>query len=659
MMDVLRDLLLNPSPWAVLIVSLVKATLVLSIAQLVVAARPGLSASMRHLILTAALSSFVIIPLIAFAAPRWTVEVRVETAAVSASAPRSTSERADRAPESNMVDPAPSPSAAAPARAAFQGPSPLQAVVGIWLAVSLLLAGRLLRSSARVKGIVNAATQPSARTVELFEEVRWRLAIESDVRVLQSEQIAVPMVWGIRNGTLLLPTAAETWSDEDLRGTLIHELAHLQRLDYFSLTLINLVSVLLWFHPQIWSARSRALAEGERACDDLVVRAGELPSGYASHLLQVARLMPRRDPHAALLAMSRPSQLEGRMYAILSTSVNRAGVGRKLLMAVVTLFCAAVVPLSMLQAAGSSMVAPTEGVNQAARRVSTPTQWFELTQSDGVTMSSNVSDPADGVYSCDDFNATWSSLESVTGEERISVAGRRLSVSAHQTGGIRFRRSRTGAFSVLACKAAAGSTLQEASRRLSQISVEERGGVVAVKAPDEELWLVHLIVDVPDGASVEARTQNGPLWFDGVDATIDAAVTNGPLTLLNSRGAIRARTTNGPMSLTRMSGDIDAIVENGPLSISLDGPGWKGGELRASVGNGPLSLLLPERYGAGVLLNMTGQGPFACSLPECRALEPPRRHRGPWQPRALQLGDGPDRVFIETANGPVAIAHRD
>ena len=658
MMDALRDLLLNPSPWAVLIVSLLKATLVLSIAQLVVAARPRLSASMRHLILTAGLSSFAIIPLIAFAAPRWTVEVGVETAALSSSAPRFTSEGTGRASGPDMVDRAPSPTAAAPASVAFQRPSPLPAILGIWLAGSLFLIGRLLRSSARVKGIVNDATQPPARTLELFEEVRSRLAIESDVRVLQSEQIAVPMVWGIRSGTLLLPVAAETWSDEDLRGTLIHELAHLQRLDYFSLTLINLVSVLLWFHPQIWSARSRALAEGERACDDLVVRAGELPSGYASHLLHVARLMPRRDPHVALLAMSRPSQLEGRMYAILSTSVNRAGVGRKLLVAVVTLFCATVVPLSMLQAAGSSMVAPAERAHQAARRVSTPTQWLELTESDGVRISSNVSDPADGVYSCDDFNVTWSSLESVTGEERISVAGRRLSVSAHQTGGIRFRRSPTGAFSVLACKAAAGRTLQEASLRLSQVTVEERGGVVAVKAPEEERWLVHLIVDVPDGAAVAARAQDGPLWFDGVDATIDAAVMNGPLTLLNSRGAIRARTTNGPMSLTRMAGDIDAILENGPLSITLDGAGWTGGELRASVANGPVSLVLPETYDSGVLLNMSGEGPLSCSLPECRALEPPRGHRGPWRPRELQLGDGPDRIFIETGNGPVAIAHR-
>ena len=643
-MDAVRDLLLQDSTRAILIVSLLKATLILTIAQLLVSAFPRMSASMRHFVLTAALSAFLIIPALSLAGPKLAVPLPLpaETAASVASPTPAAAAAATASAEEAAAKTAPSPVGKSMALSA------MQILLAAWAIVSLVLLGRLARSAARVRGIVRDATEPSPRVLALFEELHWRLGLEDEIRILQSDRVAVPMAWGVRRGTLLLPAAADEWTDEDLRATLIHELGHLQRYDYLSLTLLNLVSALLWFHPQVWSARSRALAEGERACDDLVVRAGERASGYASHLLQVARLMPRRDPLMALLAMSRPSQLEGRMYALLSPTINRKGIGRKSLMSAMALFLAVLVPLSMMQ---FTLVAAVDASPEIALLgAAAPAASF------GGSHGTWTSDSG-STGTCADYSMSFGGRELARAEQRIDVAGNRLSVDAARNGGIRLMRSTTGGFHVLLCKAAAGDDAMSASQALSRITLQERGGEVTVTGPDDGQWVAHLIVGVPDGSTVGARAHNGPLTIGGVDASVTAAVQNGPLTLANSRGSFNVRSVNGPLSLEEMSGDIDAAVQNGPLTVEL-ADAWTGGELRVSVQNGPLTVNLPRNYATGVLVNTTGHGPFACSLPECAGLETPRDHRGPWRPREVRLGSGPTNVFIEAGNGPVAISER-
>jgi beta-lactamase regulating signal transducer with metallopeptidase domain len=326
-----------------LLVGVVKASLILAVAQLLVRALPFLSAAAKHLLLTAGLAAFLVIPLLALVGPVWAVEVAVD-APLAEAAPAAVA--------------APRLSPAVPATVSPQPVAPLveaprisvaAIAAALWLVVAFCVVARLVRTALHLRVIVRDAVAPSPRLSALLDDVRSRLGIRGTVRLLRSGRVNVPMVWGVRSGTLLLPEVAEDWTDEHVRATYIHEVGHLQRLDYVSLALMNVVAALLWFHPQVWMARRRAITEGERACDDLVLTAGERASAYATHLLHVARLLPRREPLAALLAMSRPSQLEGRMVAILSTNTNRQGLGRKLLMTSIISFAALVVPLAFVQ----------------------------------------------------------------------------------------------------------------------------------------------------------------------------------------------------------------------------------------------------------------------------------------------------------------------
>jgi len=339
-----------------LALSVVKASLILGLAQAVVAAGRRLSAAAKHLILTCGIAAFLIVPLVTVVAPAWRVTVATESAIA-------------RVPERPLpeddavaaIPPASSPAVRTVSTAPSRGP----AIAGLlWLLVAVAILARLARTALRLRTIVSHASAPSARLGALLRDVQpSRLA----VRLLRSDRVKVPMVWGIRSGTLLVPAAAEEWPDELLRATFIHELGHLQRLDYVSLAFMNLVSALLWFHPQVWLARRQALAEGERACDDLVLRAGERASAYASHLLDVARSTPPHEPLGALLAMSRPSQLEGRMVAILSPSINRQAIGERRLMISLISFLMLVVPFSIVQFAAEPAIAAQPAV--AARSV--------------------------------------------------------------------------------------------------------------------------------------------------------------------------------------------------------------------------------------------------------------------------------------------------
>ncbi|MGK4277469.1 M56 family metallopeptidase, partial [Escherichia coli] len=79
---------------------------------------------------------------------------------------------------------------------------------------------------------------------------------------------------------------------------------------------------LQWFNPLAWMAWREFLKERERAADDLVLNAGARASDYAGHLLEIARTMQSRPVSAAAaIAMARPSQLEGRLLAILDSGV--------------------------------------------------------------------------------------------------------------------------------------------------------------------------------------------------------------------------------------------------------------------------------------------------------------------------------------------------
>ena len=313
----------------------IKATLILLIARLAIAAIPRGSAAARHTILTAALCGVLLLPVLTYVAPSWQFEV-LPNANAEAQASKRIGTTGDE-------DAAPSALEAAVTVARATGIVPqeritamsqlLQTAKSSWqgivlLAIAAISFGLLVRMFVGVIGVAlvarRAAVVTDDESLRALDAARDHLRLDREVRLLRSKEISMPVVWGLKQPVLLLPAVSEAWSAERLRVVLLHELAHVKRWDSATVLLTRAAVAVFWFHPMAWSLERIARSECERACDDLVLESGAKPSDYAEHLLAIARTLPHTDPFRSVtLAMTRRSQLEGRLLSILEPNAKR------------------------------------------------------------------------------------------------------------------------------------------------------------------------------------------------------------------------------------------------------------------------------------------------------------------------------------------------
>jgi TonB family protein len=84
---------------------------------------------------------------------------------------------------------------------------------------------------------------------------------------------------------VLIPVAALVRLPADqLEALILHELAHVRRLDAFANLIQTVVETLLFYHPAIWWLSRRIRIEREHCCDDLAVAAVEDPALYVRAL---------------------------------------------------------------------------------------------------------------------------------------------------------------------------------------------------------------------------------------------------------------------------------------------------------------------------------------------------------------------------------------
>jgi HEAT repeat protein len=186
------------------------------------------------------------------------------------------------------------------------------------------------------------------------------LDLEMPPRLVMSDRIEMAFACAALTPTIVLPEAAEQWSDERRRAVLFHELAHIKRHDLLGHTLGRFACALYWFHPLVWTAAKNMRNESERACDDLVLSCGALPSEYAQHLLDMVTSVRHHGAPVMALPMARKKEFEGRMLAILDPAIRRSSPGRMQSALVVaslsalSLTVAAVAPASVASASPSS-----------------------------------------------------------------------------------------------------------------------------------------------------------------------------------------------------------------------------------------------------------------------------------------------------------------
>jgi beta-lactamase regulating signal transducer with metallopeptidase domain/Tfp pilus assembly protein PilF len=354
-----------------MLLMLAKATLILAIARLLLAALPRASAATKHMIATATLVGVGLMPILTVVVPAWEIAIQPRNAAANPIADQSARDLDSAkglSPQKTIGarDDDESSFSTAVAVVKAVAPEPLTAlqrataVAGatwkglIVLALGVVALLLMVHMSLGVIGVWYVARNAEEllhddALLEL-DRTRDELALGRNVRLLRSSRISVPVLWGVFKPVLLLPPDVVTWPADRLRVVLMHELAHLKRFDGISLIATRIAVSLFWFHPLAWSLERAGRSECERACDDLVLANGTKPSEYADHLLAIARSMPTFDPFRSVtLAMSRKSQLEGRLLSILQPHVARRVFSGRGVAIACALAVAVIVPVSALR----------------------------------------------------------------------------------------------------------------------------------------------------------------------------------------------------------------------------------------------------------------------------------------------------------------------
>ncbi|MEM9057230.1 MAG: M56 family metallopeptidase [Pseudomonadota bacterium] len=304
-------------------------------------------AATRHFLIVALLTAALAIPALSMLLPGW---AGLPARAVAAPVSRTISAAPARAPASAQGE------AVVGARPASEqsGPTAPELALLLWACVTgallLLLTGQMLAMQRRVR---RASPLLDARWQRLLDESCSALGLKHSVQLRLVGARAMPAAWGWWRPVVLLPDECLQWPEARCRAVLLHELAHIARGDLATRSLARVACAVYWFHPLVWLLKARLDLEGEQACDDLALGAGQSATRYANYLLDTAADCAQR--HSVAPVMAARTQLETRIMAILDTTTPRRRATVRTRLVIAAIAAAVCVPVATLTQAQTSI----------------------------------------------------------------------------------------------------------------------------------------------------------------------------------------------------------------------------------------------------------------------------------------------------------------
>jgi TonB family protein len=294
-----------------------RATVVLFVAFAVTMTLRRASAAMRHVIWTCTFACLLALPLLEWSAPKWRVAVPAPIAPAIAVV-------------ANTDIPTSAPDITPPRRR-FN-------FAAVWIVGMALALARLLVAFVRLRRIA-----VKARPAGWLEQQAGR-------PVSFSDDVDIPITFGILSPHIVFPASAANWPPERLRLVLAHELAHVRRFDCPTQLLAEALCAVYWFHPLVWLAAAQFRNERERACDDAVLNLGTKSSDYAEHLLGVVRSVQTKGAPIAMAISIHSHDLQDRLKAVLKPHVNRRAATPQLAVAIAFIALCITVPIATMRA---------------------------------------------------------------------------------------------------------------------------------------------------------------------------------------------------------------------------------------------------------------------------------------------------------------------
>lgn len=197
----------------------------------------------------------------------------------------------------------------------------------LWIGIALFLIARMtLRRVGFRKSLRRKILRPSHEAYARLRSLLPRKHAASPPRLSISPTASSPLV--LAGGEICFPEAAlEDWSDRELRATLAHECAHIERRDPLRMSLQGLLESLFFFQPLLRMANRALRAEAEFACDDRAIRSGADPLGLARSLAHIAAWQPS-EPLGVAARMAGESGLVTRVARLTTDERAPSSPGR-------------------------------------------------------------------------------------------------------------------------------------------------------------------------------------------------------------------------------------------------------------------------------------------------------------------------------------------
>lgn len=203
----------------------------------------------------------------------------------------------------------------------------------LWAAGVLLMLFFLVRSALCMRRLRHSALplqHPEAK--RLYASCLKELNIRRRIPVYSTAFLKSPVMSGVFFPKVYLPIhLVSDYQEEDLRYIFLHELTHFRHRDPLIGWLMNLSSVLYWFHPLVRAALGAMRSDRELSCDEAVLSvlpASAYPN-YGHVLIRFAgQTSFQTSPFTASLSGNK-SQLRNRIFLIASYQRPSARSRRK------------------------------------------------------------------------------------------------------------------------------------------------------------------------------------------------------------------------------------------------------------------------------------------------------------------------------------------
>lgn len=126
--------------------------------------------------------------------------------------------------------------------------------------------------------------------LKILEDCKQSLSIHHKIRLLETDVVATPSLYGLIRPKILIPTELKgELNEQEWKYIFLHEMSHIKRKDVWVNGLMSLILLVHWFNPIIWIAYFRMREDQEIACDSLALSriSQEESRSYASTLIKL------------------------------------------------------------------------------------------------------------------------------------------------------------------------------------------------------------------------------------------------------------------------------------------------------------------------------------------------------------------------------------